>query len=525
MGAVISLWCMLCMLFMQQHAYAQAVAAPVENYVVNRAIGGIIANRIAISRGLAANDTTWLATAANDPVYKATMAGVSKTMTAANVASTALGVGLAIAGAPVWLTIAAGLGVLAAGTYIAYNASTGERISIVSTPSGNKIEVMSKSPTAPSYTPTLTAYPSDYGINWILTNGGQVYRSSSACLPGNPCYDLPPLPSKVPMQIAVGAGTILVASNVQDLSKYWVQGEYGQSTWAMNETARQMGWTSRIIVESGGGGFVYADDGTPFWYVWIHEARSGCTTECDGLPNYDRTYYTYPAGAVFAEGTYAKRFGSLQEAYEDMTPTDPLKSVRVSDQLLAQMADKAWQRAASQPGYEGQPYPASKPLTVNDVAIYTSANPMPTLDDILRPATNSATYPDGVPISGTIVYTPPSTNPGGNGNVNVINTPNVNVVNTVKVDFGTDPGIAEPSLESPPTGTQILEPLTSLLPELRSFETPQHVGTCPKPSFDVFGKSVVMDSHCTIAEQHRSALAAVMLAVWVLVGLLILLSA
>ncbi|MCG9014747.1 hypothetical protein, partial [Laribacter hongkongensis] len=81
--------CLLSMLV--QQVSANAVLAPVENYVVNRAVGGIIANRIAVAEGVAANDALWLAKAANDPVYKATMAGVSSQMTAVNVAATVAG--------------------------------------------------------------------------------------------------------------------------------------------------------------------------------------------------------------------------------------------------------------------------------------------------------------------------------------------------------------------------------------------------------------------------------------------------
>jgi hypothetical protein len=200
---------------------------------------------------------------------------------------------------------------------------------------------------------------------------------------------------------------------------------------------------------------------------------------------------------------------------------------QVSPATLAQIADAAWRNAASMPDYQGLPYSASNPVTAQDVTTWTSANPdkVPTLNDLMVPATNPTTYPNGVPISATIAYTPPSTVPTGDNNVNVINTPNVNVVNTVRVDFGADPNVAAPGLEATPTGAQILQPLTSLFPEFRSFQTPAHTSSCPKPSFNVFDKSIVMDSHCTIAEQHRAALAAVMLTVWLLVGLFILLSA
>jgi uncharacterized membrane protein len=524
------------MLFVQQQAYAQAALAPVENYVVNRAIGGMIANRIALARGVAANDATWFATAANDPVYKATMAGVGKVMTGANVASTALGIGLTVAGAPVWLTVAAGLGVLAVGTVIASNYQTGASISVISTSSGNKLSVQGNAPAMPSYAgaqPEQTGCP-DIGSNFCvpkglkqaIAQGAQVYRDPSSCLPGYWCYNFPPKPANLPMSVGMQTPVWLAASNITDLSKYWVTAQYGDLN---GPDFISMGTT--FLVESTGGGFVYADDGTPSWYLWIHEKRSGCVAPvCDpvnGLVNYERTYFQYPPGGKFAPGTYAKQYMSLDAAVDALETDSSTKAVSVSQQLLANIANKAWQQAASQPGYAGEPYPTASPLTTLDAFRWTQANPTasPTLDDLLRPATNAQVYPDGVPISPTIVYSAPTSPTTGNQNVNVINTPSVNVINKVSVDFGTDPGVAEPTLEATPTGAQILQPLTSLFPELRSFQTPAHASSCPKPVFDVFGKSVVMDSHCTIAEQHRAALAAVMMTVWLLVGLFILLSA
>lgn len=533
-SAWLGLWCVFCMLFIQQHAYAQAVLAPVENYVVNRAIGGMIANRIAIARGAAANDAAWLATAANDPVYKATMAGVGKVMTGANVASTALGIGLTIAGAPVWLTVAAGLGVLAVGTVIASNYQTGASMSLVSTNSGTKLSVQGNAPALPAYTgaqPEQAGCPdigSDFcvpkGLKQAIAQGAKVYRDPSSCLPGFWCYNFPVKPDNLPYSVGMQMPVWLAAANIDDLSKFWVTAQYGD----MNGPDSQ-GMGTMFIIESTGGGFVYADDGTPSWYLWIHEGRSGCVAPaCDpvnGLPNYDRTYFQYPPGGKFAQGTYAKQYTSLDAAAQGLASDSSTKAVEVSQQLLASVANKAWQQAAAQPGYAGEPYPTANPLNTVDVARWTSVNPAPTIDDLMRPATNAQTYPDGVPISPIVVYTAPTSPTNGNQNVSVINTPNVNVVNKVSVDFGTDPGVADPMLEATPTGSQILQPLTSLFPEFRSFQTPGHVSICPKPSFDVFGKVIIMDSQCTIAEQHRASLAAVMMAVWMMVGLFIMLSA
>ena len=71
----------------------------------------------------------------------------------------------------------------------------------------------------------------------------------------------------------------------------------------------------------------------------------------------------------------------------------------------------------------------------------------------------------------------------------------------------------------------ILAPLLNLLPDFKRFTTPQHQAICPKPEFNLFGKVIVMDSHCAIAEGQRQALYLIMTVVWVAVAVLIVLSA
>ncbi|WP_253721477.1 hypothetical protein [Burkholderia thailandensis] len=99
--ALFAVFAMMC----NQQAHAQALLAPIENFVINRAEAAIV-TRIAIQRGFAAND----------PRIAATLAGMGKASTALNVVSTGAGVALAFAGAPVWATILAGVGIVALGT-------------------------------------------------------------------------------------------------------------------------------------------------------------------------------------------------------------------------------------------------------------------------------------------------------------------------------------------------------------------------------------------------------------------------
>jgi hypothetical protein len=70
----------------------------------------------------------------------------------------------------------------------------------------------------------------------------------------------------------------------------------------------------------------------------------------------------------------------------------------------------------------------------------------------------------------------------------VTGTPTNPAASAPLVNLGSDPGIGSPSLEATPTGAQILQPLTQLMPDLKNFQVPAHQAVCPKPSFDLFGK-------------------------------------
>jgi len=93
------------------------------------------------------------------------------------------------------------------------------------------------------------------------------------------------------------------------------------------------------------------------------------------------------------------------------------------------------------------------------------------------------------------------------------------------VNLGTDPGIGAPTLETTPTAQAILNPVFNLLPSFRNFVVPAHSGACPKPSMTIFNKYMVMDAHCTVLENIRPTLYAVMFFVWLLLGALIVLAA
>jgi len=110
-------------------------------------------------------------------------------------------------------------------------------------------------------------------------------------------------------------------------------------------------------------------------------------------------------------------------------------------------------------------------------------------------------------------------------NVNVINTPNVSVVNKVSVDLGVDPGINSLQLEDTPTATRIFQPVMDSVKSLAVYTVPSHPSECPKPRFEIFDKSILMDGHCTLLDSVKPTLFTVMAAVWVVIGIIIILGA
>jgi hypothetical protein len=506
--------CLISMLIQQVNA--NAVLAPVENYVVNRAVAGIVANRIAVAEGMAANDAVWLAKAANNPVYVATMAGISKQMTAVNVASTIAGGALALAGAPLWMTIAAGLGVTALGAYY-FTSDQLQKVSIYQSGSSVVIQTQSTS-TKPAY--TAPSVPQQSFGQLALSAGLIVYRG--LCSGGGDCLSYPAAPAdyyKTAPFMQTGGDYIVIAYSLSEVSRFMSSytsqlSQTGVWNWADGSNVVKSFTNAYFLPRSGGGQDLYG----AFTVIRIPPASkpdaSGVATQPPSVTTYETRILS--EWTVGTNAPIPQTFTNLTDAYPALTGAQ--KAIPVPDAQLAQLANEAWKRAAQDPAYKGLPYSATNPLTSSDVSTWKAGNPnaMPTLGDMLRPAQNPITDPNGVPIS-------PSAQPNSNPVPTPTPTPGTNP--SGRPDLGPDPNVADPTLENTPDAETILNPLTSLFPELRSFQAPSHNAQCPKPQFDLFGRSIVMESHCTIAEQHRSELAAVMLVVWMLVGLFILLSA
>lgn len=184
----------------------------------------------------------------------------------------------------------------------------------------------------------------------------------------------------------------------------------------------------------------------------------------------------------------------------------------VSNEMLAAAANAAWK--AADPSLGGLPWSPSDPITPADVADWKTANPskVPSVGDAIAPVSNGS----GVAVSP--VSTPsgdPAPSPGP------VATPGTGTT----VDLGPNPNVPAPFLESTPTASSILSPLLNLMPDLKSFAVPSHSAMCPKPSFIVFDKTYLVDSHCGVVESNRVLIEAAMMLVWSIGSVIIILRA
>lgn len=210
---------------------------------------------------------------------------------------------------------------------------------------------------------------------------------------------------------------------------------------------------------------------------------------------------------------------SPQEAVDTLTEAELSKPLNPS--ILAQLSNNVWQQAASQPGYDGLPYPMAQPITVDEVVRWLQQNPQyaPTVRDFVspNPTTTDQPNPWALPSNPTAPVTTPTTNPNPGTTNPGSDTPLVNL--------GPDPGVGAPTLEQPPTARQIIDPILQLAPGLRNYQAVGKAGVCPRPTVELFGKLLTMESHCQLMEDNKPALQAAMTFAWTAMALFVILSA
>ncbi|MBU9633633.1 hypothetical protein KTE60_30555 [Burkholderia multivorans] len=247
---------------------------------------------------------------------------------------------------------------------------------------------------------------------------------------------------------------------------------------------------------------------SPLYYVWNSPSTQSSSGPC-------------PAGTTLsgsqcvgqATGNTTTANQTLDQANKLLTQAQQQQAI--NDQTMAMMLNYLWQQAAAQPGYSGLPYQVSQPVQQSDVSSWRTANPssapqvgwldVPIPTGGFAPSTSSTSY-----VPATSPTTPGTTNPGASQPAE---------------NLGPDPGNPAPTLEQTPTAQMILQPLLSLFPDLRSYAVPAHSAVCPKPSLTVFGRTMVVDQQCTLAEQFRSQIYAVFAVAFTIAAMFIVLGA
>jgi hypothetical protein len=407
--------------------------------------------------------------AANDPRFIGTLRDVSSGM--AGTAAAAAAVTAAGVTAPAWLTVALAAGV---GTLVTYGVSLA--------------------------IDGVTKWLFKTSTVDIPGTNGQV-DSSNGMTKGGPYYVAQGSRSNAQGQIlsVTVYGTDGLAAGLQAASSLGyaapVTCSYANGTSNVRCTASNGATATSGYYNSSG-----APATCPKGTAVISTAGTGCTT------------YSYPYAQPGA--TPAQTDVAPATAVSNIPAADLQK--QVSPDLLANIANAAWRNAASQPNYSGVPYAVADPITADEVNTWKASNPdrYPTVSDAAAPQ-DSANSPWQLPVSPTATTQPaayPSTgsNPASSQPLE---------------NLGPDPGVGAPTLEQTPTADEILKPVFDLLPGFKNYTVPTHSAECPKPQFHLFDQDFVMDAQCTIAENNRSTIAALMMAVWAILACFIVLRA
>lgn len=465
---------------------ADAQALPAYRGLVNKSVGQTI-EKTALRRGFAAND----------PRMAATYTGVS--VAAAGIAADVAVAAATAATAPVWLTVAAGLGAAVVVGGLAYGAY---KIFFDDPTSKAKFVIKTVGGMGTPGTPWVPSGIYVYQMPGLTFDSAQHVTNS--------------IKDRVPNRGLDFFGITVFGDDPTAMMQIAVKGwiDIGGGTGAKFKSC-----DTETAIDAFGGSLVVC-----------HAIRvgSGGNTRPESEWYESRVVIPMVANTWKAPIVYS---GTISDIVTKLPATELAKPADAS--TIAILADNLWQATAAQPGYQGIPYSVTYPVTTADAQAVQLANPAtwPTNADLVSPVSPGAGQavtidPAYIPGTSPNPGTSPSsgTAPAGS-NVNVVNTPNVNVANQVKVDWGASPNVASPSLEDTPTASMILSPLINLMPSLRNFTMPSHSAVCPTPTFNMFNTAILMDAHCTVLDGVRPTLSAVMAFVWLMLGTFIVLRA
>lgn len=466
--------------YVEKQAQAQALqlAKPFTGKV-NKAIASSLGKRL-----------NTMGFAANDPIYTATLATAETVVQGSIAAGSVAATVAAIGSAPVWLSVALGVGAV----YEVYDFTVGQ-FEYKAVPSAPAVQlsqgtVFHAPPIPAPFSGEWSTPPVDLPYNYADPGVGNridfpndqkicaITTSPSATVCGNTVQELE------------DQARTLYAHNL-----ITVQGSFG-ATITGNTLTASAGPTKLVCTLSS----INCPEGIRYTYT-----RNYQTAYVQyGEPGTFNTSFSF---SVFNNPSFvdSTKLYTLNDAAARLGDTD--LAARADPELLAAIANKIWQQAAQQPDYQGAPYDVQNPVTAADILADVAAGlyPHPTNYDLLSlPSPNPETVveldPDAVPVPET-------------------------ASDSVTVDLGPDPGTASPSLEDAPTGSTIVAHVMGLLPALSAFSIPAHVSSCEMPSFDFFGNEMSMDPGCDVIETQRDLLSTLFSAIWGVSALMFVLRA
>lgn len=483
---------------------------------MNKAIGGAIV-KAGKRMGFAANDPRFAKTvyaAANEASF-----AVGAGTTAATVA--------AIAGAPVWATVAVGVGVAAAFGYIAYKAyqlATDDDGKVYIQPDPQK-----PAPPKPKIYGNLSSMISHDAIfNGGSLEGYQVINYDGLYHPDTVFYHF-----DYPADIANSQWKYRAFLPEEHLNGNGQMYAYAMSPTELSNKSKAMAEVKFNLADGSSG--------------YVKSAAFHYTTEAGSdspIPSSNAkvvvTFHVNDSNEDYVV-VFPVEFNPnyVPAVRESMSTNEAAPLIQqnadepVDPQVLVKLANKLWQNAAAKPGYDGLPYDNANPLTEADVQAWRAENPAqyPTQGDLLNPTNlpgeQISLNPDGTP------NTPPNPdpnpdpnpvpNPGGDITIIVNPTPVTVNVNPV-VDFGSYPNKEAPTLEdvSPSDITDAIK--NSILPAT-NFSDLGVTGQCPKPSFTIWDRNYIISAHCDLFESIAPVLQSVMVALFALVAFFIVMSA
>ncbi len=279
---------------------------------------------------------------------------------------------------------------------------------------------------------------------------------------------------------------------------------------------------------------IYNDDGVFVRYEYGNDSvnKQQTSYSCTSGTLWNSSYGCVGLAQLAGDFPATNQNLTYEQLLEALKATQHL-SKNVGSQLLADIANMQWKNASLNPDYNGRPYSPTDPITEQDVnkMIAEKNIPAPQVGDLLK-AMDSAQFD---PSKDTGMAYNPQAGPVINGQSAPLNNPLL-TPNTAtqtgaegqpELNLGDNPNIGPPTLENPPTGYQILDPIVAMVPGFKNFNLNLGGGSCTGIGFHIPIIEVDADfgAMCVLIDNNRSLIQAMMTLVFSIVAIKIVLSA